>query len=145
MHVETVPVAQVTQAEPEGVVTKVRLSKRILAPGLALLILLGAGCLGGAGPTAPPAGRATEPPPAPTSTPIPTPAPTKAPTPIPETLLRPMVDAYAGCQGRYSGRDREERGAWLEEHIRAGHIRLAQVLEITLKECSGTVPVARPR
>lgn len=78
------------------------------------------------------------PPPTPTSTVTPHPTPT--PTTIPPTEREIVVNAFAECDGQYSGRDREHRFWAANSAIEEGRQTVADVRTLVERYCGGVFP-----
>ena len=84
--------------------------------------------------------------PAPTHTPLPTPSPTMVPTaaptatPVVPTEREIVVNAFAGCNGQYSGRDKRFREAAADSAIRDGRSTVADIRALVEQYCAGVFP-----
>ena len=90
--------------------------------------------------------------PTPTSTPVPTetPAPTPTSTPIPKATATPtaqrpterevVVNAFAVCDGQYSGRDKEFRLHAADSAISDGRQTVADIRSLVEEHCGGVFP-----
>ena len=80
----------------------------------------------------------------PTSTPRPTPtvasAPTPTPTPDGPTEREMVVDAFAGCDGKYSGEEKRRRFAATNSAIDSDLHSLASIRALVEENCGGVFP-----
>ena len=81
-----------------------------------------------------------------THTPLPTPSVTVVPTAVPTatpvvpTEREIVVNAFAGCNGQYSGRDQRFREAAADSAIRDGRSTVADIRALVERYCAGVFP-----
>ena len=75
--------------------------------------------------------------PAPPPTPTLTPTPTPTPTAIPVTEREIVVNAFAECDGQYSGRDQDHRFWAANSSIEEGRQTVADVRALVVRYCGG--------
>ena len=75
--------------------------------------------------------------PTPPPTPTATPAPTPTPTAIPPTEREIVVNAFAECDGQYSGRDKDHRFRAANSAIEEGRQTVADVRALVERYCRG--------
>ena len=84
--------------------------------------------------------------PYPTDTPVPPPTPTAptlptpTPTAIPPTEREIVVNAFAECDGQYSGRDKDYRFWAANSAIEEGRQTVAEVRTLVVRYCGGVFP-----
>ena len=84
--------------------------------------------------------------PTPTQRPTATHEPTATPSalPAPVNAYRPLIQAYAFCQGKYTGSGAEERAQSISEGLQNGQITPAEVSERTQAQCPTPPPRPTP-
>ena len=90
----------------------------------------------------------------PTNTPVPTAVPTPTSTPVPVATATPtieppselevVVNAFATCDGQYTGRDREFRAYAAETGIADGRQSVADIRDLVELHCNGVFPDLMP-
>ena len=86
--------------------------------------------------------------PVPTATPLPTPTATPLPTPTATPVLPSeedlIVNAFAECNGQYSGRDKNFRAHAASQAIADGRQTVADIRALVERYCDGAIPALPP-